>query len=96
MDQNLLQVSGTTSAASTNGHSSSNTKKDAKKGGIAGMFANAATKKADASKKEEIKVENNGTTIAGKADKKSQKVTHITYEFLSDVYSKYLLIIKKI
>lgn len=77
MDQNVLQVSGTRSAASTNGHSSLNTKKDAKKGGIAGMFANAAAKKADASKKEEIKAETNGTTTAGKADKKNQKVTNV-------------------
>lgn len=43
------------------------------------MFANAATKKADASKKQEIKAETNGTTTAGKADKKNQKVTHVTY-----------------
>uniref|UniRef100_K1R212 DNA polymerase delta subunit 3 n=1 Tax=Magallana gigas TaxID=29159 RepID=K1R212_MAGGI len=71
--QEETKVSGTSSAASTNGHSSSNTKKDAKTGGIAGMFANAATKKADASKKQEIKAETNGTTTAGKADKKNQK-----------------------
>lgn len=43
------------------------------------MFANAATKKADATKKQEIKAETNGTTTAGKADKKNQKVTHVTY-----------------
>lgn len=44
------------------------------------MFANAATKKADANKKEEIKAETNGTTTAAdKADKKNQKVTHVTY-----------------
>lgn len=43
------------------------------------MFANAATKKADASQKQEIKAETNGTTTAGKADKKNQKVTHKTY-----------------
>lgn len=71
--QEETKVSGTSSAASTNGHSSSNTKKDAKTGGIAGMFANAATKKADASKKQEIKAETNGTTTAGKADKTNQK-----------------------
>lgn len=43
------------------------------------MFANAATKKADANKKQESKAETNGTTTAGKADKTNQKVTHVTY-----------------
>lgn len=43
------------------------------------MFANAATKKADASKEQESKAETNGTTTAGKADKTNQKVTHVTY-----------------
>lgn len=56
------------------------------------MFANAATKKADASKKEEIKAETNGTTTAGKADKKNQKVTHVTYLLCTCFI---LLIIKK-
>lgn len=56
------------------------------------MFANAATKKADASKKQEIKAETNGTTTAGKADKKNQKVTHATYLLCTCFI---LLIIKK-
>lgn len=58
------------------------------------MFANAATKKADASKKQESKAETNGTTTAGKADKKNQKVTHVTY-LLCTLCALFLLIIKK-
>lgn len=58
------------------------------------MFANAATKKADASKKQEIKAETNGTTTAGKADKTNQKVTHVTY-LLCTLCALSLLIIKK-